>query len=91
MRDEIKLYISVFFLNFLILFLIGFFCTLVIQVFNAILYWYISEFNPHPISVWLSVKYTFFPAFFYGLSGIYSQWDSIRQSKQPPRKRHPHD
>ena len=47
--------------------------------------------NPHPISISLSIKYSFWPSLLYGFYGIYYKWDRRKQTSRPPRSRHPHD
>lgn len=76
--------------HFLVFFVIGFICMMIMQLFNAALTWY-GNGPPYPISFWLSVKLAFPPSLVYGLYGIYKEWDVIHQSKMPPPKRHPHD
>ena len=60
------------------------------QLFNAALVWY-GDGPPYPISFLLAAKLAFIPSLIYGIYGIYNEWDVIRQSKKPPRKRPPRD
>lgn len=76
--------------HFITCFIGAFICMIIMQSLNIALDWYGNNI-PDPVSFWLAAKLAFPPSFFYGLYGVYYEWDVIRKSKQPPRKRHAHD
>ena len=84
-------YFYAFMRGFLVFFITGIAITLVLQLLGDILYQLRASVNPHPISISLSIKYSFWPSLLYGFYGIYYKWDRRKQTSRPPRKRHPHD
>ena len=76
---------------FLYFFVVAFVLMIFIQLLSAMLYWYVNYPNPHPLSLWSLLKYSWFPSFLFGIVGIIDVWDQKRQSKKPACKRHPHD
>ena len=83
-------YIESAFWHFLVFFIGAFITIMMMQLFNTALDWYGGN-TPDPISFVFAAKAAFIPSLIYGIYGIYNEWDVIRQSKKPPRKRHPHD
>ena len=73
-------------------FFFGMFLLMVfIQLLGVMLYWFTGYPNPRPLSLWSLLKHSWFPSLLFGIAGIIYVWDIKRQSKKPPRKRHPHD
>lgn len=68
-----------FFVRFFILIVIG---TLIIQLFNALLYEIGDKVNPHPFSLLLSIKYAIPGSLIVGLYGIYDCWREERAKKR---------
>ena len=71
-----------FLFRFFILTMMG---TLIIQLFNSLLYELADKENPHPFSLLLSIKYSIPGALIVGLYGVYDCWKSEKSNNHKIR------
>ena len=60
--------------------------TLVVQLFNSLLYELADKENPHPFSLLLSIKYSIPGALIVGLYGVYDCWKTGQSNKHNIRE-----